>query len=82
MSYCKNNLKYLLETNEIENYCFFCYCYTYFVNLFPGSKKVEEEETLGNLKKELELDVHKITVEDLCRRLGKEIILSAIQMYI
>lgn len=47
-----------------------------------GSKKVEEEETLGNLKKELELDVHKITVEDLCRRLGKQIILSAIQMYI
>ena len=76
MSYCKN-LKYLLETKEIENYC-----YTYFVNLFPGSKKVEEEETLGNLKKELELDVHKITVEELCRRLGKEIILSAIQMYI
>ena len=82
MSYCKN-LKYLLETKEIENYCFFfCYCYTHFVNLFPGSKKVEEEETLGNLKKELELDVHKITVEDLCRRLGKQIILSAIQMYI
>ena len=81
MSYCKN-LQYLLETKEIENYCFFlCYC-NYFVNLFPGSKKVEEEETLGNLKKELELDVHKITVEDLCRRLGKQIILSAIQMYI
>ena len=34
----------------------------------------EEQETLDDLKKELELDVHKITVEELCRRLGTNLI--------
>ena len=38
---------------------------------FIGSKeKAEEEENLDDLKKELELDVHKITVSELCQRLG------------
>ena len=34
----------------------------------------EEQETLDDLKKELELDVHKITVEELCRRLGTNLV--------
>ena len=39
-------------------------CYSFFL----ASK--EEEENLQDLKKELELDVHQISVEELCRRLG------------
>ena len=35
--------------------------------LFPGSKN---DENLDDLKKELELDVHRITVSELCQRLG------------
>ena len=46
------------------------YCIYSFV--FLVSK--EEQETLDDLKKELELDVHKITVEELCRRLGTNLI--------
>ena len=40
--------------------------------LFVVSK--EEQETLDDLKKELELDVHKISVEELCRRLGTNLV--------
>ena len=40
----------------------------YYNFIYIGSK--EEVENLDDLKKELELDVHKISVEDLCRRLG------------
>ena len=47
------------------------YC-IYSFDFFLVSK--EEQETLDDLKKELELDVHKITVEELCRRLGTNLI--------
>jgi len=35
--------------------------------IFSGSK---HDENLDDLKKELELDVHRITVNELCQRLG------------
>ena len=47
-------------------------CIASILLIFLVSK--EEQETLDDLKKELELDVHKITVEELCRRLGTNLI--------
>ena len=38
--------------------------------VFPGSK---HEENLDDLKKELELDVHRITVMELCQRFGTNV---------
>ena len=58
------------KTSEISVFGVFSY---FFLHLFLTGSKGEEEETLGDLKKELELDVHKITVEELCRRLGKQV---------
>ena len=38
-----------------------------------SKEKQEEEENLDDLKKELELDVHKISVIELCQRLGTNV---------
>ena len=45
---------------------------TYVFSFFTVSR--EEQETLDDLKKELELDVHKITVSELCQRLGTNLV--------
>ena len=38
--------------------------------IFAGSK---DDENLDDLKKELELDVHKVSVDELCKRYGSDI---------
>jgi len=43
------------------------------MGLKSSKERAEEEENLDDLKKELELDVHKITVAELCQRLGTNI---------
>ena len=42
----------------------------YFCTFFAGSK---DDENLDDLKKELELDVHKVSVDELCKRYGSDV---------
>ena len=43
---------------------------TFLFTIFAGSK---DDENLDDLKKELELDVHKVSVDELCKRYGSDI---------
>ena len=45
-------------------------CFKAHFILFSGSK---DQEGLDDLKKELELDVHKVSVEELCQRYSTDL---------